>query len=195
MPPQPPSDEDKEILVAAARVVARAGPGGLSPAAVAEACGKAPAVVTRRFGSRRDLLLAVARFCADHAREVLADLRAGAASPVEALIHSYLAFVDPGAAPDHVAHHLAFLQLDVTDPDLRAIALGQLRDLEAHGAALIRDAVRLGELRPCDEAGLARALQVAYSGGLLRWGLTQEGSVRDTLAADLSAALGPWRAR
>ncbi|MDQ3742446.1 MAG: TetR/AcrR family transcriptional regulator, partial [Actinomycetota bacterium] len=58
--PRPKTVEDDAVLDAALRVVDRAGPAGLTLAAVAEEVGLAPATLVQRFASKRGLLLALA---------------------------------------------------------------------------------------------------------------------------------------
>ena len=77
------------------------------------------------------------------------------------------------------AHHLAFLELDVADPEFRAAAAeyvaAVLARLEAFGL-------------PAREA---RALYVAYNGALVLWALTGEGPLEDALRRDLSHSPEP----
>src|SRR3712207_7907999 len=57
-------------------------------------------------------------------------------------------------------------QLDLTDPEFHGLALEHARVVRGELQALLDDAVQAGELRPCDTARLATALQVAYNGAL-----------------------------
>jgi hypothetical protein len=74
------------------------------------------------------------------------------------------------------AHHLAFLELDVADPEFRAAAAD-------HVAAVLARLESFGLSAPD-----ARALYVAYNGALVLWALTGEGPLEDSLRADLSHA-------
>ena len=74
------------------------------------------------------------------------------------------------------AHQLALLALDVADPEFRAAAAADA-GLPAQLAARVGD------------AGLARALYVAYNGSLVLWALSGEGPLQDALRADLEAVM------
>ena len=52
---------DEQVIAAAARVIGRLGPARLTLADVAREAGLAPATLLQRFGSKRGLLLEVAR--------------------------------------------------------------------------------------------------------------------------------------
>jgi hypothetical protein len=77
------------------------------------------------------------------------------------------------------AHHLAFLELDVADPEFRAAAA-------EHVAAVLARLESFGLSAPD-----ARALYVAYNGALVLWALTGEGPLEDSLRADLSPSTSP----
>ena len=58
---RPRGVSDAAILHAAAEVIGRTGPSGLTLAAVAEEVGLVPGTVLQRFGSKHGLLVAMAR--------------------------------------------------------------------------------------------------------------------------------------
>ncbi|MGP3964250.1 TetR/AcrR family transcriptional regulator [Nonomuraea sp. 3N208] len=189
---RPRTTSDEAILQAAARAIGRHGPQGLTLAAVAQEAGLSPATLVQRFGSKRGLLLALA----DHSAEIVPApfLRAREAhdSPLAAL-HAALAELSEGVStPEELANSLAFLQLDLTDPEFRARAAEHARRTRAEIAGLLADAVAAGELAGrVDPGRLARAVQIAYNGVLILWALTGDGPLEAAMRDALDETLRP----
>jgi AcrR family transcriptional regulator len=191
---RPRTVEDREVLAATARALGRVGPLRVTLGDIADEVGVTPSALVQRFGSKKALLLAVAEggLAAVDAR--FAAARARTASPLAALVDALAEGTRAVQTPEQMANALAFLQLDVTDPDFRRVTLAHLDRLRAGIRALLEEARGAGELGPCDLDGLARAVEVAYHGALLSWAVRREGAVADALRHDLEAALRPWRA-
>lgn len=195
---RPRGTEDAAILRAAVEVIGRTGPTRFTLAAVATEVGLVPATLVQRFGSKHGLLLALARQSA-------ADADAGAAvvagqareqhgSALAALTALAVDRLVPMTTPEHFANHLAFLCLDLTDPELYEPALAVH---QAHGraiTALVEEAVAAGELRAGTPAGpLTRSIQTVIAGAGLTWALDREGTLQDRVAAGVSAVLAAYR--
>lgn len=95
--------------------------------------------------------------------------------------------------PEALANHLAFLEIDLCDPDFHRLALAQALEFGAQFRALLDEAVRAGELRKCSTARLARAIQSVIGGSLLNWAIFREGKADAWIAADLNILLNPYR--
>jgi len=198
---RPRGTEDAAILRAAAEVIGRTGPARFTLAAVAAEVGLVPATLVQRFGSKRGLLLALARQSA-------ADADAGAGpvtgqarqareqhgSALAALTALAVGRLAPMTTPERFANHLAFLCLDLTDPELYEPALAVH---QAHGraiAALVEEAIATGELRAGTPAGpLTSSIQTAIAGAGLTWALDREGTLPDRVAAGIGAVLAACR--
>src|SRR5262245_45373389 len=83
--PRPRTATDAAILEAAHRVIARLGPARVTLADVGREAGLSPATLVQRFGSKRGLLLALARAAAGSVGDCFAAVRAAHASPLAAL--------------------------------------------------------------------------------------------------------------
>src|SRR5262249_26019001 len=77
MAPRPRETTDAAILEATARAMSRVGPARLTLAHVAKDLGIAPATLIQRFGSKRGLLLALAREVNASVGDQFAAIRAG----------------------------------------------------------------------------------------------------------------------
>ncbi|TDD76586.1 TetR/AcrR family transcriptional regulator [Actinomadura rubrisoli] len=192
---RPRTTSDEAVLSAAARALGRLGPGRLTLGAVAEEAGLAPATLVQRFGSKRGLLLALARRAEDGARLPFERARRADASPLAAL-HAALGAMTAGVrSTGEMANNLGFLQLDLTDPQFRAHAAAHARAMGGEIAALLEEAVAAGELADgVDVALVARSVHLAYNGALILWAVAGEGDLVDALRADVDAALAPYRA-
>lgn len=191
--PQKASDEG--ILKAAFRAIARLGPGRLTLADVAKEAGVSAAALVQRFGSKRALLLAAARDAASGADYIFPGLRARHRSPLAALLGLAGCMTMLGSTPEAVANTLAFLQLDLDDPDFRGHALAGSKGSHAGIRALVKDAIRAGELVSCDAGRLAWALQAALNGSLRGWAVHRRGDLAPWLRRDLQTVLEPYRRR
>src|SRR4051794_26513225 len=113
MSPRPRGTPDGELLMAAARAVARVGPARVTLADVGREAGVAPATLMQRFGSKRGLLLALAQIAPATVEGGFAAVRAAHASPLEALRASIACLAGLAPTPGELANHLAFVVMDL----------------------------------------------------------------------------------
>ncbi|MEV6848784.1 TetR family transcriptional regulator [Actinoplanes sp. NPDC051411] len=170
---RPRTVTDEAILAAAARAVAATGPADVTLAHVGAGAGLTAAALLRRFGSKRGLLLALAR----HGATTL-PAHLGAAHDVDDLVERLAGMAAGMRDPVEFANHLAFLLLDVSDPEFRAIS----RDYTAAVEAAI------GRVAG---ASNARAVHAAYNGALLTWGMAGgDGDPAEDVRDQLRRVLG-----
>jgi AcrR family transcriptional regulator len=185
---RPRTIPDTAVLAAAARVIGRDGPAHLTLASVGADCGLSPSTILQRFGSKRGLLLALAAHGRDDVAAVFAAARARETSPATAILAALCDLAAPVARREELANHLAFLQLDLVDPELSRLALDHARAIEHELAVLVDAAVTAGELRPGEARATARALHVTYNGSLT-WAIDPDGTLERRLRDDLEATL------
>lgn len=193
MVPRPRTATDSEILEAAARVIGRLGPARLTLADVGDEVGLSPATLVQRFGSKRGLLLAQVRHSVASVDACFAAVRAAYASPLEALLAAATDMTRHVESPESLSNHLAFLQIDLTDPAFHRLALENARRIRAGYRALLDEAVSAGELEPCDTARLARAIEAMAGGSLVAWAIHRQGRVERWVRSDLETLLAPHR--
>ena len=168
---RPKSKSDEEVMAATMRAVSAHGVSSLTLAHVAAEAGLAPSTLAERYGSKRALLLAAAKSAA---RVAPASSPGAHTNPRDAAVDYLISLARPVGDRRAFAHHLAFLELDVADPEFREAAAG-------HVAAVLARLESFGL-----SAREARALYVAYNGALVLWALAGEGPLEDALRADLS---------
>jgi AcrR family transcriptional regulator len=192
--PRPRQASDEELLRAGFRAVARRGPARLTLADVAAEAGLSAAAVVQRFGSKRALLLAMARDVADGDRYIFPGLRSLHRSFVGALL-GLADCMAPlyGGTPSGVANTLAFLQTGLDDPQFHGHALAASEGIRTGIRALVRDAIAAGELVDTDAGRLASALQAALNGSLLSWAVHREGTLAAWLRRDLATVIDRYR--
>lgn len=182
---------DDQLLDAAERIAQRDGPVGMTLEEVGSAVGVTAAAVLRRFGSKRALLLAVAERGAARVPTWFTEARARHDSPIQAL----LAALSAGAAArtrEELATGLAFLALDVRDDAFRAHARAFFDAFATEVRALLDAAVEARELRATDTEALGRAVEVAFSGSTIRWGIRGDSGAEDAMMHDVGAVLEPY---
>ena len=192
MTPRPRTVPDEAILQATATIIGRLGPSRFTLADVGREVALSPATLVQRFGSKRGLMLALARSSAAFVDDCFAQIRAESPSPREALIVAATFMAGMVESPESLANHLAFLQIDLSDPEFHALALeGHLANLRGY-RALIEEAIEAGELAGCDAERLARTLSSISGGSLIAWAIERRGNVRDYVRADIAAVLEPY---
>jgi AcrR family transcriptional regulator len=184
---------DADLVRAAVAVIGRVGPEGLTLGAVAREAGVVAGTLVQRFGSKRGLLLAVADHSAGGMDELLVRVRARHPGPLEALAELVVEWAAPLATPESYANHLAFLCVDLTDPEFHERALAVHRRQRAAVRSLLAEAVSAGELRPeAEPEALAGTVLALTSGAGLIWALDREGGLAERLRDAVGTALRPY---
>ena len=194
MSPRPRETTDEEILAAAGRVMQRLGPTQITLADVAKEAAVVPATLIQRFGTKRGLLLAACRTAPDMVPRQFAEARAKYGSPLGALVEIYADCSGFAPTPEAVANGLAYLQVDLTDPEFHAITLAQFRVLMEETRRLLDEAVAARELLPCDTEEVARLLQQVNGGAMLGSAVFREGTLERWVRREVEALLRPYRA-
>jgi AcrR family transcriptional regulator len=187
---RPRTVSDEQILAGAARVIARIGPARLTLAEVGREVQLSAATLVQRFGSRRGLLLAVARHGADTLPRRLAE--AGTSpTPAHALVEVFAGIAATVRTTEEFANHLAFLLLDLADPDFHQVSRDHANAVERAIAEVLAAGQAAGELIPTDLSRLPRAIHAAYNGALVTWGMTGAGSAAEHVRTQLTLLLDP----
>jgi hypothetical protein len=92
-----------------------------------------------------------------------------------------------------MANGLAYLQVDLIDPEFHAITLAQFTAIRDETKKLLDDAVASDELKPCDTGDLARLIQQVNDGAMLNWAVYRKGSLAAWLRRSLRGLLAPYR--
>jgi AcrR family transcriptional regulator len=191
---RPRTATDADILAATGRAISNVGPARLTLADVAAEAALSPAALVQRFGSKRALLLAFSAQASSGVRDAFAAARRAHASPLDALLSDPLGATRAMASPDALSHHLAFLQLELGDPEFHRHTLAHARAARTEIRRLLDAAVSAGELVPCDTARLAEAVYVTYNGALITWAILRRGRLAPWLRRHLEFTLQPFRA-
>jgi AcrR family transcriptional regulator len=117
MAPRPRTIDDASILEAAGRIISRQGPGRFTLADIASEAGLSAATLVQRFGSKRGLMLALARSARDSVDACFELVRAANPSPLAAVLAAGTEMTRYVNSPEEMSNHLAFLQADLSDPD------------------------------------------------------------------------------
>lgn len=192
MSPRPRATSDAQIFAATHRAVSRLGPVKLTLAKVAAEAGVSPATLVQRFGSKRGLLLAFAAN-GNTAGDEADVIRRKHSSPLQALAAYGDCFAGLAPTPEVLANNLAFLQIDLVDPDFRKLADAAAQSMRREIRKFLDDAIKSGELQPCDTERLAMAVAGMMNGSLLQWAIDREGDVKERMRADLDTLLRPRR--
>jgi len=190
---RPRTITDERLLAAVATAIGKAGPADLTLAQVAREAGVTTGALVQRFGSKRGLLLAFSRRGTD---EFIAGMRAAyerAPDPVEGLISALVSLVGAEMSPREFAHHLAYLNLELADEELRApLVAGRTRFRECL-AEYLADGISAGLLRVPDVPALVEVIDALWHGTQISWALFRDGTRADHLRAAVTTVLAPYR--
>jgi AcrR family transcriptional regulator len=195
MSPRPRRLDDAAILAAAGMAIVRLGPAKLTLADIAGEAGVSAATLVQRFGSKRGLLLALARSAVDGVDACFAAVRAEHPSPLDALMSAATDMTRHVRKPEEMANHLAFLQMDLSDPEFHHLAFENARRIRAGYVALLKDAVKAGELARCDTAQLGAAIESMSGGSLIAWAIYRKGNANSWVRKDLATLIAPYRVK
>lgn len=193
MSPRPRTVADADILLAASRVISQVGPTRFTLADVGRASGLSPGALVKRFGSKRGLLLAMSRQSMESVDACFAAVRSAHPAPMDAFVAAALEMARFVKTPEEVANSLAYLQIDLSDPEFYALMKQSSARIEAGYRALLDEAVEAGALVPCETARLARAVGALVTGSLLGWAVARRGTAEAWIRRDLATLLDPYR--
>jgi len=189
---RPRTASDDAILDAARRAIDRHGPAVFTLAHITDEIGLAPATLVQRFGSKRRLILALKARLPGETAAAFTEAEADDL-PTDRLQSALRQLTDGVDTPAVLANRLAFLQLDLTDPEVHAIAIAHQTELRSQIRACLVAATAAGELVRHDHTRLAQAIATAWFGSLTTWSLAGETDLPGWLRRDIETVLAPYR--
>ena len=196
MSPRRRKAEDVDVFAALVRVMHRRGPAELTLREIAAEAGVTAGALVQRFGSKRAMLLAHARYAAATGDTGVIVPRHRTSSPLKVLRSVASMYAQLAGSPRAAVRNLAYLLNDLSDPALRRHLLSLSRTARAWYEQQLRDAAAAGELRAdTDVQGLARLIEASLRGSLLSWTLYREGPAAEWLRQDLDVTLRPYVVR
>jgi AcrR family transcriptional regulator len=194
MSPRPQKVTDEQLFAATHAVMNRVGPKDLTLAAIAEQAGVTAAVLVQRFGSKRALLLALTEAFTRNAGGLVPALVAEHRSPLAALTAYVDCMAGMASSRAALARSLAYLQMDLTDPEFRKYLVRQARATRTGLTKLVQRARDEGELTAdANPARLARAVEAIITGSMLAWAVYQKGTAAEWMRSDVDVLLAPYR--
>ena len=189
---RPRKASDDEVFEATHRAMSRLGPAELTLAEIAKEAGLTAGALVQRFGSKRELLLALSKRYAGGTREMFDELRRGRRSPL-AVLRAYAdCMAGLATSPAALARSLSYLQIDLTDPDFRKHLVKHARASRVELEKIIGEAIAAGELASgTDSRQLARTVEAVVGGSMMAWAYYEEGKAAQWMRQDLDAVLSP----
>ena len=194
MSPRPRKVSDEEVFAATHRATQRLAPSELTLAEIAAEAGVTAGALAQRFGSKRALLLALSRAAAASSGDFIRQLRESHRSPLAAVRAYAECMAGLAQSPSALARNLAYLQIDLADPEFREQLAIHARASRAGIHELLDAAVAKGELRAdTDASALARTVEITVSGALMTWAMYEdEGPAAQWLRDAVDAVLAPY---
>lgn len=182
--------DDEQLLSAAQAVLYELGPAEFTLERAAARGGVSAATLIKRFGSKRQLFLALNRRWVDSIGPGLAAATAGRQTPLARLrAAATFGFGDLDSPPD-TANQLATLALDLQDAMMQELLAEGWRIVTDRLTELAREAIEAGELPgdvPAEQ--VARILFAAAEGIRLTWCVRPSGSLVAQAETDLGTII------
>ena len=148
----------------------------------------------QRFGSKRGLMLKIAADAAASGDACFDMVRAAHPdSPLDALVAAVTGMAQMANTAEELANSLAFLQIDITDPEFHVHTLEMSKKTVAGYRVLLKEAIAAGELKLHDTTRMARAINAIAGGSLISWAIFRDGTAERWLKRDLDTLLAPYR--
>ena len=197
MSPRPRTVQDDVILDAAVLVVSRVGAERMTLADVGKAVGLSAATLVQRFGSKRELMLALLKHAIGDIDARFDSAVAAHNSPLDALFAAAGERPGPMKGPVPAANRFAFYMSQLDDPEFRAVAESHSLTAIAGFKRLLDSAVEAGELSAgyTDTKQLADTIYSMTMGSLVTWTVLNEGTLKNKVHRDLDILLRPFRRR
>jgi AcrR family transcriptional regulator len=181
---------DDAIYLAGLQVLTAHGSDGITLGRVAEILGVTPAAVRQRFGSKRGLLVDMARRRVDLTERRFSAARAAHSSPLEALHAAFVAEMDQIGQPEQLANAFSAYTDNIGDAEMRAAFASELAAMQRHIGELLAEAVACGELDRPVTPELVSTVLAAVEGTMLIWAIEPRGDVKDRIHEAVEVALG-----
>ncbi len=188
-PGRPRTVSDDAIYAAALSVLAEHGSSGLTLARLAAALGVTPAAVRQRFGSKRGLLLEIARRRTSGVGAGFAAARSPGGSPLDVLETALLARLEGLTEPVRLANGISAYVDNAGDPDLRAMFEAELLEMERQVGLLLREAADAGEIDITVTPEFVSAVFAAFEGAITVWAIAPRGRVEDRVREALAVVI------
>lgn len=185
---------DEQVFAAIAEVANRHGPAATTLARVGAQAGVTAAALVQRFGSKRAMLLANATHAAT-ATSALFPSEDSERSPLETLRTVVRSMTPQVRSHKELANNVAFLQLDLTDREIRDLARQRARTVDQGIRKLLDRSVAAGELATCDTGALSGVVQAVCNGALFTWTVSGHGRIGSWVTAHVDAVIEPHRVR
>lgn len=197
---RPRTFEDDAFFVATWDVLVAEGHSRVTLSAVADRVGCTAPALSKRFGSKRGLLLGFADWACNAIEDRVRRAQDAPGAPLDQLTGFVLRSVDSQAAQWHgprgLANLFVFHMETAADPDFEAIWLRRTQLYERAFTAWLNRARAAGELAAgCDAGLLARVLYAGLTGVAVRWTAEPETSIEERYREVLSIVLDPFRSR
>jgi AcrR family transcriptional regulator len=190
---RPRGISDEQLLAAAQELLYEVGPAAFTLEKAASRAGVSAATLIKRFGSKRQLLLALNRRWAASIAPGVAAATEGQRTALGRLRAAALWGFEDLDSPANAITQLAALALDFQDEQMRELLVAGWREMEGHLTRLAREAIAAGELSghpPAEQ--VARILRAAADGASVEWSVAPAGSLMARLEADIDAILASW---
>jgi len=185
---------DEELLTAAQELLFEVGPGAFKLETSASRAGVSAATLIKRFGSKRQLLLALNRRWLESIGPGMAAATEQHDTAIGRLRAATLWGFEDLDSPGNAASQLAALALDLQDERMRELLAAGWNAIQGHLTRFGQAAIDAGELHgdpPAEQ--VARILRAAAEGTCVAWSVSPSGSLMARLETDLDAILKSWR--
>jgi AcrR family transcriptional regulator len=160
---------DNRIFESISIILAEQGFESLTLRNIAEKAGLSPAILSKRFGSKKGMIIAYYDFLAEVTKKSFLNTSKRSLPPAEALTEIFTQWHEFIKTPRECANYMMlYLKLDI-DPELAEISKKRRLIIDAEVQTILEEGIQRGEIACPNVAEMSYALQAAVTGAVMLW--------------------------
>lgn len=191
--PRTRSISDQQVLDATIAFVGRHGVAKLTFASLSTSVGLSAATLVQRFGTKKQLLIAVTKHCLQSMVPLIDAAQRAHTSPLQAIYAAFGTMAGAVTSVEEFANGQVFFYLALTDTETNALLQQSMAESRNAIQRLLDESIQAKELVPCDTAMLALTLQSVYEGAITTWLVYQQGDIASWVTGQLVTTIDPYR--
>ena len=166
---RPREFSDEVIFHGVYLALCKKGYGSLALTDVSKEIEISPAALLKRFGSKKNLMLAYSDYVIDLTKKSFMEVSNEELTSIDGLKGVFKSAVRLASDPIALANHTSFYLESTRDPDLLEKSQYRLRIIDDETQRLLNLAIERKEIKACDVAIVSNVLQASISGAMLLW--------------------------
>lgn len=184
---------DEQIFEAVYQALRKLGYEQLTLEKIAKEISISPASLSKRFGSKQNLLLAYIRFTIKQTKQVFEQAEQNSPSPLAALRNLFVQYsrIDSASLANITSLYLAAM----AEPEMKRLSRQRLQIIDEEIQKLLVKAIQNRELKQCNPALISRTLISSLMGSIFVWMRYQDRNLEEWIDDCFDVVLKPYKCK